>query len=171
MQETHPSMNFSPLSIPSPSFCEASPEAKGALGSNVMVAKGTPSDNVWSSASVTRKAARTLASARREARTSGLTSWGKMISGDFGPSRIWPRMSLACEMGHEEKALMFHDMRERLCVQVSMFGEVRESLCVTWLCAFLKGMGAHLRVERLKAELRVCQSLLATMSFWLGFKA
>jgi len=67
-------------------------------------------------------------------------------------------MSLARETGREEKASIFHDMRER-----SMFGEVRESLCVTWLCAFLKGMGAHLWVERLKAE-RVRHTLSVTMS-------
>jgi hypothetical protein len=42
---------------------------------------------------------------------------------------------------------------------VSMFRDVRESLCVTWLC---EGMGAHIRVERLKAE-RVRQSLLVTI--------
>ena len=44
-----------------------------------------------------------------------------------------------------------------------MFGDVRESICVTWLCAFLKGMGAHLRVERLKTE-RVRLSLSVTMA-------
>jgi hypothetical protein len=72
-------------------------------------------------------------------------------------------MSLARETGREEKASMFHDMRESLCVQkVSMFRDVRESLCVTWLCAFPKGMGAHIRVEWLKAE-RVRQSLLVTI--------
>ena len=72
-------------------------------------------------------------------------------------------MSLAREMGREEKASMFHDRRESLCVQVSMFRDVRESFCVTWVCFFLKGMGSHLRVEQLKAE-RVRQSLLvATM--------
>ena len=57
-------------------------------------------------------------------------------------------MSLARETGRKEKASMFHDMRE--------------NLCVTWLCAFLQGMGAHLRVELLKAE-RVRQILLLTM--------
>ena len=88
------------------------------------------------------------------------------MSGDFGPSRIWPRMSVARETGREEKASMFHDMRESLCAQkVSMFGDVRESLCITWLCAFLKGMGAHLRVERLKTE-RVRESLSVTMADW-----
>jgi len=74
-------------------------------------------------------------------------------------------MSFARETGREEKASMFHDMRESLCVQkVSMFGDARESLCVTWLCAFLKGMGAHLRVEWLKAE-RVRQSLSVIMEW------
>ena len=127
-----------------------------------MVVKGTFSNDVWSSASVARKAERTLASSRREVWTSGVTSWRKMISGDFGPSRIWPRMSLAREMAREEKASMFHD--------------VRESLCATWLCAFLEDTGAHIRVEGLKAE-RVRQSLLVAMvvcwkagGFWLGFK-
>ena len=73
-------------------------------------------------------------------------------------------MSLARETGREEKASMFHDTRESLCVQkVSMFRDVRESLCVTWSCAFRKGMGAQLRVERLKAE-RVRQSLSVTMA-------
>jgi len=113
-----------------------------------MVAKGTFSNEVWSSASVARKAARTLASPRREARALGVTSWSKMISGDFGPSRIWPRMSLARETARDEKASMFHDMRE--------------SLCVTWPCVFLEDTGAHIRVERLKAE-RVRQSLLVAM--------
>jgi uncharacterized protein YcbX len=128
-----------------PSFCEFRLEAKRALDSKVMVAKGTFSNDVWSSASVTRKAARTLASSRREARTLGITSWRKMISGDFGPSRILPRMSLAREMACEEKASMFHG--------------VRENLCVTWACAFLEDTGVHIRVEGLKAgrrKARVC---------------
>lgn len=72
---------------------------------------------------------------------------------------------------------MFHDMRESLCIRkVSMLGDVREGLCITWLCAFLEGMGSHLRMERLKAE-RVRQSLLVTMavcwnagSLRLGFR-
>ena len=128
-----------------------------------MVAKDTSSNDVWSSASVTRKAVRTLASSRREARTKGVTSWRKMISGDFGPSRIRSRMSLARETGREEKASIFHDMREKLWVKrVSMFRDVRESFCVTWLCALRKGMGAQLWVEWLKAE-RVRQSLLVAM--------
>jgi hypothetical protein len=55
-----------------------------------------------------------------------------MISGDFGPSRIWLRMSLARATGREEKASMFHDTRERLCVP-SIFRDVREGLCATWL--------------------------------------
>ena len=74
-------------------------------------------------------------------------------------------MSLARETGREEKASMFHDVRESLCVQgVSMFRfrDMRESPCVTWLCAFLQGMGAHLRVEWLKAK-RVRQSLLVAI--------
>lgn len=112
------------------------------MDSNVMVAKGTPSNDVWSSASVARKAARTLASPRRVARTSAVTSWRKMISGDFGPSRIWLRMSLAREMGREEKASMFHDVRESLWL--CAFLDVGESF---WLCAFFKGMGAQFRVE------------------------
>ena len=79
-----------------------------------------------------------------------------MISGDFGPFRICLKMSLAREMGREEKASMFHDMRE--------------SFCVTWLCAFCKGMGARLRVEWLEAE-KVRQSLLVTMAVgWKGGK-
>lgn len=62
---------------------------------------------------------------------------------------------------------MFHDTRESLCVrEVSMFRDVGESVCAVWLCAFLEGMGAHVRVERLKAE-RVRKSLLATMAgYW-----
>ncbi len=76
-------MSFSPPEIPSPSFCESRPEAKRALDSNVMAPKGTSSNDVWSSASVARKAARTLASSRREARTSGVTSWRRKVrSGD-----------------------------------------------------------------------------------------
>ena len=74
-------------------------------------------------------------------------------------------MSLARETGREEKASMFHDVRESLRVQgVSMFRfrDVRESPCVTWLCAFLQGMGSHPRVEWLKAE-RVRQSLLVAI--------
>ena len=74
-------------------------------------------------------------------------------------------MSLARETGREEKAPMFHDMRESLCVQkVSMFRDVRKSLCVTWLCAFRKGMGAQLRVEGLK------ESVGDHGGVWLGFK-
>ena len=74
-------------------------------------------------------------------------------------------MSLARETGREEKASMFHDMRESFCVRkVSMFRfrDARDNPCVTWLCAFLQGMGAHLRVEWLNAE-RVRQSLLVTI--------
>lgn len=74
MRETRPSMNFPPPSI-SPSFCESRLEANRVLDNNVMVAKGTFSNDVWSSASVTRKAACTLASFKREARASGVTSW------------------------------------------------------------------------------------------------
>jgi hypothetical protein len=69
------------------------------------------------------------------------------MSGDFKPSRIWLRMSLVRETEHKEKASMFHDRRE--------------SVCATWLCAFLEGMGTHVQEERLKAE-RVHKSLLAT---------
>ena len=158
-------MKFFPPSTPSHSFCESRPEVKRALDSNVMVAKGTSSNDVWSSASVTRKAARTLASSRREARTSGVTSWRKRISGDFASSRIWLRMSFARETGRGEKASMFHDIRESFCVQrVSMLRNVREiCLCVTWLCTFHKGMGSQLRVDRLKTE-RVRQSLFVTMA-------
>jgi len=47
-------------------------------------------------------------------------------------------MSLARETAREEKASMFRD--------------VRETLCVTWLCAFLEDTGAQVRVEGLKAE-------------------
>ena len=73
-------------------------------------------------------------------------------------------MSLAREMGREEKASMFHDMRESLCVRkVSTCRDVGESLCVTWLCASREGMGAHVPAERLKAE-RVRKSLLVTMT-------
>jgi hypothetical protein len=36
--------------------------------------------------------------------------------------------------GREEAASMFHDTRERGCVQeASMFGDVREGLHATWL--------------------------------------
>ena len=66
-------------------------------------------------------------------------------------------MSLARETAREEKASMFHD--------------VRESLCVTWLCAFLEDTSTHIRVEASKAE-SVRQSLLAVCwkagSFWLA---
>ena len=44
-----------------------------------------------------------------------------------------------------------------------MFRDVRESLCVTLLCASLEGIGAHVPAERLKAE-RVRKSLLVTMT-------
>src|SRR5258708_7611434 len=156
MREVHPSMNFPPPSIPSPSFRDSGPEAKRALDSNTRVEKGTPSNAIWSSASVTRRAVRTLASFRRAPRTSGVASWRKMISGDFGPLRIWSRMSLARTTGREEKASMFHDTRERGCVQGAwMFDEVRVGLCAT-------GMGAHAWVERLKTE-RVRKNLLAAM--------
>ena len=96
-----------------------------------MVAKGTFSKDVGSSASVARKAVRTLASSRREARTSGVTSWRKMISGDFGPSRIWQRMSLARETAREEKASTFHD--------------IRENLCATWVTATPRASRRHWR--------------------------
>ena len=47
-----------------------------------------------------------------------------------------------------------------------MFHDTRESPCVTWFCAIREGMGAHLRVEWLKAE-RVRQSLSVTMAvYW-----
>jgi hypothetical protein len=129
-RETHPRMNFFPPSIPLLSFCESRPEAKRSLDNNVMVVKGMSSNDVWSSASVARKAVRTSTSPRRETRTLGVTSWRKMISGGFGPLRIWSRMSLARETGREEKASMFYDMRESLCIQkVSTFRDVRESLC------------------------------------------
>ena len=122
-------MNFPPPSIPSPPFCDSGPEAKRALDSNVIVAKGMPSNDIWSSASVTRRAARTLASSRRAARTSDVISWRNIISGDFGPLRIWSRMSLARATGCEEKASMFHDTRERPCAQeASMFRDMREGL-------------------------------------------
>ena len=72
-------------------------------------------------------------------------------------------MSLVREIGREENASMFHDIKERLCVEVLIFSEAVESLCVAWLCVFFPGIGAHLLVEWLKAE-RVRQSLLATMA-------
>jgi hypothetical protein len=37
-----------------------------------------------------------------------------MTSGQFGPSRIPPRVSLARETAREEKASMFRDVRESL---------------------------------------------------------
>jgi hypothetical protein len=43
-------------------------------------------------------------------------------------------MSLARETACEEKASMFHDVRERV------------SGCVTWLCALVKDMGVFIRV-------------------------
>ena len=69
-------------------------------------------------------------------------------------------MSLARATGREEKASMFHDMRESFG---SLLGEVREDSCVSWLSAFPKGIGAQLRVGRLKAE-RVRQILLLAMT-------
>ena len=72
-------MNFPPLSVLSRSFCNSVPEAKRALDGNIVVSKGTPSNDILSLTSVTRRAAR----------TSGVVSWRKIISGDFGPSRIW----------------------------------------------------------------------------------
>jgi len=44
-----------------------------------------------------------------------------------------------------------------------MFRDVKESLCVTWLCAIRKGMGSQLRVARLKVE-RVRESLWVAMA-------
>jgi len=182
-RETRPSVSFPPPSIPSPSFCESRSEARSVLGerNSIMVAKGTSSNDFWSSASVTRKAPRTLASARREARTSGVTSWRKIISGDFGPSssRIWLRMSLARETGREEKASMFQVIRDSVfdfdfdCVCVCVCVYVT-SLCA-FLFPFLEGMGVHVRVEELKME-SARQSLLVTAamavcwngSFWRG---
>ena len=58
-------------------------------------------------------------------------------------------MSLAREMAREEKASMFHDMKQ--------------NLWMTRLCAFLEDTGAHIRVEGLKAE-RVRQSRLVAMA-------
>jgi len=77
-------------------------------------------------------------------------------------------MSLVRETGREEKASIFHDTRESL-PDVSMFRDVGEGLCASWLSGFLEGMGAHVRVERLKAE-RVRKSLLVTMARCWGFK-
>jgi hypothetical protein len=56
-RETHPSINFPLPSLPSSSFGESRSEEKRALNSGVVVANGTPSNKVWSSASVTREAA------------------------------------------------------------------------------------------------------------------
>ena len=71
---------------------------------------------------------------------------------------------MARETGREEKASMFHDMRESLCVEkVSAFRDARESFWGIWICAFFKRMGAHLRMERLNSD-RVRQSLLVVTS-------
>ena len=107
-RETGPSMNFVPPSTPSPSFWDSMSKAKRVFESNVILAKGTPSNDVRSSVSVTRKASRTFGLSRIEERTLSVTSWRKTMSGRLNSLRISPRMCLALAMGREEKASMFH---------------------------------------------------------------
>lgn len=79
-----------------------------------MVVNGTVSNDDRSSASVTRKASRTLVSLRMESRTPDVTSWRKITSGVVGASRMWLRRSLERASGSGEKASMFHDTREAI---------------------------------------------------------
>src|SRR5712672_670162 len=141
-RETGPSMNFFPLSTPSSSFCDSKSKEKRLLDSNVMFAKGTPSNDVWSSASVTRKASRTFGVLRIEVRTSDVTSWRKIMSGRLESLRIPSRSSLARSTGREEMASKFCVMREKR--------DVRASCCVTWLGAYLEDTGSHSRLHGLK---------------------
>ena len=75
--------------------------------SSVMFAKGTPSNDIWSSASVTRKPWRTCGFPRIEMQISDVTSWRKRMSGRLETSSISPRSSLARAKGREEKASKF----------------------------------------------------------------
>ena len=118
-------------------------------------AKGTPSNDVRSSASVTRKASRTFGLPRIEVRTPDVTSWRKIMSGRLDSSRIPPRSRLARAIGRGEKASRFCVMREKW--------DVRAGCCVAWFGAHLEDTGAHSRVDGLKAEKVRWQSLLAAM--------
>ena len=77
------------------------------LDNNAIVAKFTSLKDASSSASVARKSERTLASLRRESRTSEVTSWRKMMSGDPGLLRMLLRMSLQRETSLELRASTF----------------------------------------------------------------
>jgi len=142
MWETGPSINFFPLSTPSSSFCDSRSKAKRFLHSNVMFAKGTPSNDVWSSASVTRKASRTSGLPRMEVRTSDVTSCRKIMSGRLDSSRIPPRSSLARATARE-KASKFCVIREKQ--------DLSASFCITEFGAYLEDTGVHSRLEDLKA--------------------
>lgn len=74
-RKTGPSKNFSPLSTPTTSsFCDSRLNAKRLLDSNVMFAKGTPSNDVCFPASVTKKDSRTFVLSKIDVRTSDVTS-------------------------------------------------------------------------------------------------
>ena len=74
-RKTGPSKDFPPLSTPTTSsFCDSRLNAKRLLDSNVMFAKGTPSNDVCSPASVTRKDSRTFVLSKIDVRTSDVTS-------------------------------------------------------------------------------------------------
>jgi len=129
-------------------------EGKTLIGQQRHIRKGTPPLNdVWSSASVTRKASRTFELSRIEERTSDVTSWRKRMSGRLAFSRIPPRMSLARATGREEKASKFHVMRER--------SGTRASCCDTWLGAYLEDTGSQSRADDLNAERVRWHNLLA----------
>ena len=76
-----------------------------------MVVNFTPVNEVSSTASVAKKAWRTSGLSRIEMRALRWTSWKKMISGVFGPSRTRSRMSLARSAGSVEKWSMSQDAR------------------------------------------------------------
>jgi hypothetical protein len=146
-RETGPTTNFSSPSTSTPSFCESRLGEMRLLDSNVMVANPLSLNDASSSASVAKKASRTLELPRKEARTSGLTSWRKMMSGFLDSSRIYSRRLCARLIGRALKASIFHEMTEKRVVGDSLWGIW---LCLAWLRAIFEGMGIHLRVEGLQ---------------------
>ena len=80
-----------------------------------MVAKGASLNDVSSSASVVRKLERILRLLRRDCRALDATSWRRRMSGNFGPLRMWSRMSSERATGLDWEAWIFQDVRESVC--------------------------------------------------------
>ena len=143
-------MNFFPLS-------SSELKANRLLDNNVIFAKGTPSNDVWSSASVTRKDSRTFGLSKIEVRTSDVTSWRKIMSGRLDFSRIPSRSRLARATGRGEKASKFCVIRDRRDVR-------GRGCCVTaWFGAHLEDTGAYSRLDGLKVDKVRWQSLVAVI--------